>query len=69
VAVVGSMEYLQVYDPELRRRLFEDGMPKLSKAIQAVAKKDDPKVPQVIKQFVINTSEIEAQQETPPERQ
>lgn len=69
VAIVGSMQYLQIYDPELRREMFDKGIPKLSRAIQAVAKKDDPKLPQVIKQYVINTSEIEARQENPPERE
>lgn len=70
VAIVGSMDYLQIFDVDRRRRLFDAGMGKLSQAIQAVATKDDPKPQPSIRQVVFNIpSNLEAFQDTPPERQ
>ena len=69
VVVAGSMHYMQLFDVETWKGMFEKGLGRLSEAMQKVADKEQPKPRPSVKQLIINMAEIEAREENPPERQ
>jgi DNA-binding transcriptional regulator/RsmH inhibitor MraZ len=59
VVVVGSMQYMQVFDMDAWKAMLRDGVGRMGKAIEAAAEKEKPKPRQIVKNYVISTAEIE----------
>jgi division/cell wall cluster transcriptional repressor MraZ len=59
VVIVGSMHYMQLFDQYAWKAMFKAGLSQMGQAMETAAEKDKPKPQPVIKQFIINTAEIE----------
>jgi MraZ protein len=60
VVIVGSMEYMQLFDVDVWKRMFRQGLGRMGEAMQAIADRDKPvPTPPAIRQIVINTADIE----------
>jgi division/cell wall cluster transcriptional repressor MraZ len=66
VIVVGSLHYMQVFDVDVWKNMTKAGLGKLGSAMQKVAEKtadrENPRAQPTIKQFIINTADVEARQ-------
>jgi division/cell wall cluster transcriptional repressor MraZ len=68
VVIVGSMHYMQLFDVDVWKTMFKAGLGKLGAALQQMADKEKPRPAPSIKQFIINTAELEARENDAPER-
>jgi division/cell wall cluster transcriptional repressor MraZ len=63
VVIVGCIDYMQVFDVTVWKEMFKKNLGSLGKAMEKVSEKDRPAPQPTIKQYIINTAEIEARRE------